>query len=232
VDPTTAQATAAAAQQAATDNMPFIQRAFEEGGITMYVILLVALIAVGLVIERMMALKNLSINKKDFTDNIFGMLLRGDLRQAIAFCDSRPAPLTNVVKAGLVQAMNKRPDEEVQVAMDAQALKEGPRLEGWSSFLAVTGNVAVLAGLLGTIIGMIRSFRAVAAADPAEKAIELSKGISHALNCTAFGLVVAIISIVAYGYFQLRIQRAENDMTETSMSLLNLVAANRDKLKE
>ena len=218
--------------QAASDNMPFIQRAFEEGGGVMYVILFIALITVFLVIERFLTLKNLGIDKKDFTDNIFGMILRGDLRQAISFCDARQVPLTNVVKAGLVQVMNKRPDEEVQVAMDAAALKEGPRLEGWTSFLAVTGNVAVLAGLLGTIMGMIKSFRAVAAADPAEKAMELSKGISHALNCTAFGLVVAIVSIVAYGYFQLRIQRAENDVTETSMSLLNLVASNRDKLKE
>jgi biopolymer transport protein ExbB len=221
-----------AVTQAATDNMPFVTRAFMEGGAVMYVILLIGIITVMLVVERFLALKNLTVDKKEFTDNIFGMILRGDLRQAITFCDSRQAPLTNVIKAGLVQAMNRRPDEEVQVAMDAAALRETPRLEGWTSFLAVTGNVAVLAGLLGTIIGMITSFRAVAAADPAEKAVELSKGISHALNCTAFGLLVAIVSIVAYGYFQLRIQRAENDVTESSMSLLNLVASNRDKLKE
>ncbi len=212
--------------------MPFLQRAFVEGGSTMYVILLIGLVTVGLIIERLMTMKNLSVDKKDFTDNVYGMIMRGDLRQAITFCDSRQAPLPNVVKAGLVQAMNKRPDEEIQVAMDAAALREGPRLEGWASFLAVTGNVAVLAGLFGTIIGMITSFRAVAAADPAEKAMELSKGIAHALNCTAFGLLVAIISIVAYGYFQLRIQRAENDVTESSMTLLNLVASNRDKLKD
>ena len=137
-----------------------------------------------------------------------------------------------VVKAGLVQALNKRPDEEIQVAMDAASLRETPKFEGWSSFLAVTGNVAVLAGLLGTIIGMIGSFRAVGSADPAEKAVLLSRGISHALNCTAFGLLVAMISIVAYGYFQLRIQRAENEVTESSMTLLNLVASNRDKLKD
>jgi len=221
-----------AVTQAATDNMPFVTRAFMEGGAVMYVILLIGIITVMLVVERFLALKNLTVDKKEFTDNIFGMILRGDLRQAITFCDSRQAPLTNVIKAGLVQAMNRRPDEEVQVAMDAAALRETPKLEGWTSFLAVTGNVAVLAGLLGTIIGMITSFRAVAAADPAEKAVELSKGISHALNCTAFGLLVAIVSIVAYGYFQLRIQRAENDVTESSMSLLNLVASNRDKLKE
>lgn len=215
-----------------TAEMPFLQRAFIEGGPVMYIILFIGIITVLLVVERMLALKNLTVDKKEFTDNIFGMIMRGDIRQAIAFCDSRPAPLTNTVKAGLVQAMNKRPDEEVQVAMDAAVLRETPRLEGWTSFLAVTGNVAVLSGLLGTIIGMIQSFRAVAAADPASKAEELSRGISHALNCTAFGLSVAIISIVAYGYFQLRIQRAENEVLESSMNVLNLVASNRDKIKD
>lgn len=215
-----------------TADLPFLQRAFIEGGPVMYVILFIGIITVLLVVERMLALKNLTVDKKEFTDNIFGMIMRGDVRQAIAFCDSRPAPLTNTVKAGLVQAMNKRPDEEVQVAMDAAVLRETPRLEGWTSFLAVTGNVAVLSGLLGTIVGMIQSFRAVAAADPAQKAEELSRGISHALNCTAFGLSVAIISIVAYGYFQLRIQRAENEVIESSMNVLNLVASNRDKIKD
>jgi biopolymer transport protein ExbB/TolQ len=212
--------------------MPFLQRAFIEGGPVMYIILFIAIVTILLIIERLLALKNLTVDKKEFTDQLFGMVLRGDVRQAIAFCDARPTPLSNTVKAGLVQAMNKRPDEEIQVAMDAAVLRENPRLEGWTSMLAVTGNVAVLAGLLGTIVGMIQSFRAVSAADPAQKAEELSKGISHALNCTAFGLLVAIVSIVAYGYFQLRIQRAENEVIESSMNLLNLVASNRDKIKE
>jgi biopolymer transport protein ExbB len=215
-----------------TTEMPFLQRAFVEGGSVMYIILLIAIITVLLVVERYMALKSLSINRKEFADSIMGMLMRGDLRQAISYCDSRPAPLTNTIKAGLVQAMNKRPDEEIQVAMDASVLRETPRLEGWSSFLAVTGNIAVLSGLLGTIAGMIQSFRAVAAADPAEKAQKLSEGISHALNCTAFGLLVAIVSIIFFGYFQLRIQRAENEVMEASMTVLNLLASNRDKIRE
>lgn len=216
----------------AADNMNFIQRAFAEGGFVMYVIAVIAILAVFVIVERLMKLKNLSVDKKEFTDQIFRMVVAGDLRQAISYCDARPAPLTNTVKAGLVQAMNKRPDEEVQVAMDAAVMREMPKVEGWVSFLAVFGNVAVLAGLLGTIIGMIGSFRAVAAADPATKALELSKGISHALNCTAFGLLVAIISIVAYGLFQHRIQKTENEVIETSMSLLNLVVANREKIKD
>lgn len=210
----------------------FIARAFSEGGFVMYIIAVFGVLTLFLVVERMLKLKALSTDKKEFTDQIYRMVIAGDIRQAIAYCDSRPTPLSNTVKAGLVQALNKRPDEEVQVAMDASVLREMPRVEGWSSFLAVFGNVAVLAGLLGTIIGMIGSFRAVAAADPATKAEELSKGISHALNCTAFGLLVAIVAIVAYGLFQHKIQKTENEMLETSMSLLNLVVANREKVKE
>lgn len=214
------------------ESMNFVQRAFVEGGFVMYVIAIFFILTVLVIVERFLKMRTLTVDKKEFTDQIFRMVVAGDLRQAISFCDSRPAPLTNTVKAGLIQAMNRRPDEEVQVAMDAAVMREMPKVEGWTSFLAVFGNVAVLAGLLGTIIGMVGSFRAVAEVDAATKAVELSKGISHALNCTAFGLCVAILAIVSYGMFQYRIQKTENEVVETSMSLLNLIVANRDKMKD
>ncbi|MFN3697541.1 MAG: MotA/TolQ/ExbB proton channel family protein [Pseudobdellovibrio sp.] len=217
---------------ATTENMNPIVRAFSEGGAVMYIIAFIAVLTIILVIERFAALKSLRVDKKEFADQIFRMIVSGDIRQAISFCDSRQTPLSNTVKAGLVGALNKRPDEEIQVAMDAAVMREMPKLEGWTSFLAVFGNISVLAGLLGTIIGMIGSFRAVSSADPATKATLLSQGISHALNCTGFGLSVSIVAIIAYGLFQHMIQKAENEMIETSMSLLNLVAANRDKMKD
>ena len=209
----------------------FVAKAFCQGGLVMYIIALVGLLVLFLVVERLMALQRLTVDKSQVAENLFAMILRGDIRQAVAFCDSKPAPLTNTLKSGLVQTMNKRPDEEVQVAMDAAVLRETPRLEGWVSFLAVFGNMSVLIGLVGTIVGLIRSFSGVAEADAATKAAELSKGISEALNCTAFGLIVAICAIFFYGFFQIRIGRAINDMQESSMTLLNLVVANRDKMK-
>lgn len=224
--------TAALAATAATQNANPIARAFEEGGPVMYIILVFALITVFLVIERLLALKSIRVDKKEFTDQLYRMIISGDIRQAIAFCDSRPAPLSNTIKAGLVQTINKRPDEEIQVAMDASVMRELPKIEGKTAFLAVFGNISVLAGLLGTIFGMIGSFRAVSSADPATKAELLSKGISHALNCTAFGLAVAIVAIIFYGIFQYMIQKAENEMIETSMTVLNLVSSNREKLKD
>lgn len=214
------------------ESMNPILRAFSEGGFVMYIILVIAVLAIILVVERFMTLKSLRVDKKEFSDQVFKLIVAGDLRQAISFCDSKSTPLSNTVKAGLVQVLNKRADEEVQVAMDAAVLREMPKLEGFTSFLAVLGNVAVLAGLLGTIIGMIGSFRAVAQADPATKAQLLSEGISHALNCTGFGLSVAIVAIVFYGLFQHMIQKSENEMIETSMTLLNLVASNREKLRD
>lgn len=197
----------------------------------MYLILLVGILTVFLILERTMSLSKLTLDKISLNENLFSMLLRGDIKQAIAFCDSRPTPLTNTLKSGLVQVMNKRPDEEVQVAMDAAVLRETPRLEGWTSFLAVFGNVSVLIGLFGTIIGLIRSFSGVAEADAATKAARLSLGISEALNCTAFGLLVAIVAIVSFGFFQIKIGRAINDMLESSMNLMNLIVSNRDKIK-
>ncbi len=216
----------------AAENINPVVRAFNEGGFVMYIILIIGALTLFVVIERFMALKTLRVDKKEFTDQIFRMIIAGDIRQAISYCDSRPTPLSNTIKAGLVQAMNKRPDEEIQVAMDASVMREMPRLEGWTAFLAVFGNIAVLTGLLGTIFGMIGAFRAVSSADPATKATLLSQGISHALNCTGFGLSVSIAAIIFYGLFQHMIQKAENEMIESSMTMLNLVASNRDKMRD
>ena len=207
-----------------------ISTAFCEGGWAMYGIAAVGFLVVFLIIERFLSLKSLTLDKGSVSENLFGLLLQGNVRQAIGFCDTTPAPLTNTLKAGLVQVMNRRPDEEVQVAMDAAVLRETPRLEGWASFLAVFGNVSVLIGLLGTIMGLIKSFGGVANADNAAKAAILSKGISEALNCTAFGLAISIVAIVAYGFFQIRIGRAINDVEESSMNLMNCVVSNRNKI--
>lgn len=206
--------------------------AFDEGGIVMWVILGIMILTGMIIVNRWRELRSLVIDKEDFVEKLFGMVVAGQLRQAIAYCDGYVAPLAMTLKAGLVQVLNKRPDEEVQVAMDAVVLRETPKIEGWTAFLAVFGNLATLAGLLGTITGMIRSFRSIAEKSSAEKATELSKGISEALNCTAFGLFVAIIAILAFGYYQMKVSRAVNDMVEGSMSLMNVVASNREKLKD
>lgn len=218
--------------QPTPDTGNWIIEAFKGGSWGMIPIAVCMVFVIVIIVERFVTLKRLSVDKKDFNEKLFGLILRGDVRQAITYCDSRPAPLTNTLKAGLVQVLNKRPDEEVQVAMDGAALKETPSIEGWTGFLAVLGNVATLLGLLGTIVGLIHSFKAVANVDPAQKATMLSQGIAEAMNCTAYGLIVAIPALVFYGYFQTKINHIVNDMNESSMNLMNLIVANRDKIKD
>ena len=207
-----------------------LAKPFCEGGMVMYFIAAIGFAALFLIIERAFSLKKMNVNKDALSESLFGMILRGDIQQAIAYCDGKPAPLTNTLKAGLVQVLNRRPDEEIQVAMDASVLRETPKIEGWTAFLAVFGNLSVLVGLLGTIIGLITSFSGVGQADAATKAALLSQGISEALNCTAFGLLVAIISIFGYAIFQTLIGRAITEMTESTMNLMNVVVSNREKI--
>jgi len=209
-----------------------LRKAFHDGGEAMFFIAIVGIATVVLTISRFMAFAKMAVSKEDIQDKVLGLIFRGDLRQAITYCDSKQTPVTNTLKAGLVQVLNKRPDEEVQVAMDASVLRETPKVEGWTGFLAVFANVATLIGLLGTIIGLIKSFAALSTANETQKALLLAEGISHALNCTGFGLIVAIIGLLAFGYFQVRISRLLNDMAETSMTLMNLIVANRDKIKD
>ena len=80
----------------------FISKAFCEGGFAMYFIAGVGFLVLFLIIERFLSLRSLNLDKSNVSENLFGLLLQGNVRQAIGFCDTTPAPLTNTLKAGLV----------------------------------------------------------------------------------------------------------------------------------
>jgi len=206
----------------------FIGTAFDKGGVNMYVILITFICLLGLLVERIIVLYFQSnVDKDGFTKVLTRNILSGDLRNALKLCSISKFPLAKILQAGLMKA--KDSDVEVQAAMDEAALREMPRIEKRIGYLAMLGNVAVLMGLLGTILGLIRSFGAVANASAAEKATELAKGISEAMYNTAFGLTVAIIAIVSFAFLQSKAQHLSDDINETTVSLLNLITSNRDK---
>ena len=121
---------------------------------------------------------------------------------------------------------------QVRMAKALRISQDGvSRLEKRTAFLALLANVAMLAGLLGTIVGLIQCFAGVAGVDASEKARVLSDGISEAMNCTAFGLVVAIPALVAFSLLQGRTQHMIDDINETSVGVLNLIVANKDKMR-
>jgi biopolymer transport protein ExbB/TolQ len=134
-----------------------------------------------------------------------------------------------VIKAGLMNV--PKGEEEVQAALDEASLRETPQLEARTGYLAMLGNAAMLAGLLGTVSGLIRCFEAVATVNPADKATILAAGISEAMNCTAFGLLTAIPALIAFSVLMGRTQSLINDINETSVAVLNLIVSNKDKFK-
>lgn len=202
---------------------------FEEGGIFMYPIALLGLFVVALVIERTYFLYFKVSSKRDiFIARLRSLILERNLPKALQVVNQEDSPVARIVKAGLVKV--NRPDDHVQAAMDETSLEEVPKIEQRTGLLPMLSNVATLMGLLGTIAGLIQSFGAVSQADAATKATLLSAGISEAMNCTAFGLVVAIPALVAYAMLQSRTQRVLDDINATAVAILNLVVLNRDTL--
>jgi biopolymer transport protein ExbB/TolQ len=114
--------------------------------------------------------------------------------------------------------------------MDAVALREIPKIERRVGLLAMLSNVATLVGLLGTVTGMIGAFATVANVSPSEKATLLANAISEAMNCTAFGLVVAIPLLAAFGWLNSKAQEATDDIHEAAVATLNFILVNREKI--
>jgi biopolymer transport protein ExbB len=123
-----------------------------------------------------------------------------------------------------------RPDAEVQSAMDEAALVELPKIEQRTPLLALFANLSMLSGLLGTVAGLIESFGAVANADAASKATMLAKGISEAMNCTAFGLIAAIIALIGFAIHNNKTQKLLDDINAATVQVVNLVVNNRSKI--
>ena len=204
--------------------------AFHGGGFFMWPILLTSILGVALCIERFFYITvSASVRKEEFLNKVNQQILQGNLERAIAVCTQTPSPLTRIVKAGLVAVANHQDVEEVQTAMDAVALREIPRIEKRTGLLAMLSNLATLLGLLGTITGLIGAFAAVANVSPAEKATLLAASIAEAMNCTAFGLIVAIPLLAVFGYLQSMSQSVVDDLHEASVATLNFILSNRDK---
>jgi biopolymer transport protein ExbB len=203
---------------------------YQEGGWAMWLILFWLICSIAIIVERTVFLYGASINKDVFLATMQKCILAGDVAKAVKMCSAANAPLARIVQAGLVKV--NRPDEEVQAGMDEAALREMPLVNKRTGFLALFANLAMLCGLFGTIIGLIKAFGAVGgeSVDPSQKARILAEGISEAMNCTAFGLLAAITALMGFAFLNGKTQSMEDDINEASVRVLNLVVANRQKV--
>jgi biopolymer transport protein ExbB/TolQ len=200
---------------------------YQKGGPMMHLIAITFGFAIAFIIERLMRLYGTYyVDGASFMFEIQKHVLANDLDGAVRLCNgANRAALPRVIKAGLQRA--SRDEIQIQNAIDAASLEVVPKLEKRLNYLALIANVATLLGLLGTITGLINSFTAIALADAAQRQAILSQGISEAMNCTAFGLLVAISTMVMHGVLTTRATKIIEDIDEFGVKLLDLLSARR-----
>lgn len=200
---------------------------YKEGGWGMHLISGCALASIGITMERIKVLMiDSAENKHALLTGLNQHIMRGDIQAAIRWLSSqKQGPLSRILRAGLLKA--HRPDKEIQAALDQASLSEVPKIEARTGYLAVLSNAATLAALLGTISGLIKTFGAVANADPSQKATLLSAGISEAMHCTAYGLGTAVPVLLLYAFLQAQTQHVLEAINEAVVAEINFVLSNR-----
>ena len=194
-----------------------------DGGLPAYLIIGMGLFAVALIFERVSVLYfDYSIKIDEFMGQIKNLVMNDKIEEAITFCSAnKKAPLAHVVKGVLERA--DRDDDGIYQGLDVSLSEVIPLLGKRLGYLAMIANVSTLLGLLGTISGLIMAFKAVSFADPSQKQVVLSQGISMAMNTTALGLSVAIPVMVSYAFLHSRQNALLEEITEYSTKVVDML---------
>lgn len=201
-----------------------IKHAWDAGGFFIYPIHIVAILAVSVTVERFYFLfVRSSMNVKSFLSQLGPLLSRKDFQGALQFCDSIQAPAARLAKSLILRGMSTGSRQDIEAAIEAGISRESHPIERRTSYLSMLANIATLLGLLGTISGLIQSFAGAAEVDPSRKAELLAIGISEAMYCTAYGLVVAVFALVFYAFLQGKTQSLVEELKETAFETRNLL---------
>jgi biopolymer transport protein ExbB/TolQ len=200
-----------------------IKAFFEEGGFFMYVNLVTSVATIAIIVERIIFLVfKYNINGEAFMEQVQKLVMQNQIDRAIKLCNAAPtAALPRVIRAGLTRA-NKN-EIEIQSAVEEAILDVLPGLKKRTDNLQHIANIATLIGLLGTVTGLIRAFGAVALASADQKAMILSKGISEAMNNTAFGLSIAVTCIIAHLFLSNTTRKIIDELDQYSVKLINML---------
>lgn len=197
---------------------------FQDGGPFMYPIAIVLVVGLAVAVERWLFLTAAkSTNRKAF-DRILPLLKKRDYASIMDSARNSKAPISRIIAAGIARMQNTPRRDEIEYAMEEGVLEAVPRLEKRTSYIATLANIATLLGLLGTIMGLIEAFTAVANADPAEKANLLSQSISVAMNTTAFGLMAAIPLLLLHTTIQNKTTEIVDSLEMAGVKCLNIMS--------
>jgi biopolymer transport protein ExbB len=200
---------------------------FQSGGVFMYPIVVVLALGVAIAVERYVYLTAARATNQRVWKQVMPLLLDGKYGQAVAITEKSKSALSRILRYGLDRADSKTRRDDVEVAMEEGLMETVPRLEKRTHYLSTFANIATLLGLLGTIMGLIQAFTAVANANPAEKADMLSASISVAMNTTAFGLMAAIPLLLIYTVLQTKTTELVDSLEMASVKFLNIITERR-----
>ncbi len=197
---------------------------FQTGGIFMYPILVVFAFGMAICIERYKKLFGVGRVNKRVWQKIHPMLDAGEFDQARDLVADDNSAIASLLNMGLARQGSVRRRDDIEIAMEESMMEIIPQLEKRTQYIALFANICTLLGLLGTIMGLIAAFTAVANADPAEKADLLSASISVAMNTTAFGLMAAIPLLVFHAMLSSKTGEIIDSLEMASVKTLNLIS--------
>ena len=197
---------------------------FVAGGAFMVPILIVGAAATAIAVERYVTLTRSIAANRNAWNSVEPPLTAGDFDKARAVTAKDSTSMSRLLAVGLARQGAVRRLDDVEKAMRASMLEIIPNLEKRTHYLATFANLATLLGLLGTVSGLIHAFTAVASANPAEKANLLAASISEAMNCTAFGLMVAVPVLFVHSFLQTKTIELITSLETAAGKYMTLVA--------
>ena len=206
------------------ESMYSIVRFFVTGGAFMYPILIVFAVGTAIAIERYVTLTMVRRKNENSWRKLQPALAEGEFDKAREMASNDGSTVSKLLGTGLARQGAVRRREDIEIAMEESMMEIIPQLEKRTAYVALGANIATLLGLLGTIIGLIQAFTAVANANPAEKADLLSASISVAMNTTAFGLIVAIPLLVTHSVLTAKTGEIVDSLEMVSVKALNVIS--------
>jgi biopolymer transport protein ExbB len=196
---------------------------FQDSGLFIYPSILIMALGLSIAVERYIFLNRARSQNRKLWAKVLPMLQNGKFKEVHSVASASDAAIGKIVTHGLVRMQSQSRREDIDAAMEEGMMEIVPRLEKRTHYIATFANVITLVGLLGTIIGLIKGFTAVAQVNPAEKAELLSASISIAMNNTAFALMVAIPFLLIHAFLQARTSEIVDGLEAAKISFLNLV---------
>ena len=198
------------------------------GGPVFWILITLAVVAVVTYFERLLDLRRAQIDYQDFLDGVINVLDAGNVDEALAICEDTPAPVAQIVATAIRHRVGSA--RQLRDAVDSQGRAEVGRLDRRLATLAIIGQVAPALGLLGTIIGFIKTVMAANSQELVSRA-DLLNGSMEALVSAALGLVVAIPVTVMYGSLRVRLDRTIVELEAAASRIVGYLSALKEKTR-